>query len=71
MMTAAFVLKPDEIALMGFDKVLHPEIKGNQEGKWGDENKWGHSSAAEQKAIAGLGIKIVDLYEELTNARVH
>lgn len=51
---AAEILKPEAIALIGFDNVLHPNPRH-------PNHTWGHDSPGEHSAVMGLGIRIIDL----------
>lgn len=53
-------LNPDKIGVIGFDSILRPEVNT---GKWHDTKpgKWSHDSRAENAAIHGLGVEIIDL----------
>lgn len=54
-------LKPASIALIGFDRMLDPSDVTS--GKWHTRNPacWPHDSVAENRALYGLGIPIIDL----------
>lgn len=53
-------MKPKEIALIGFDRMLNPD---RETFKWNSTQStcWPHDSHAERKALLGLGIPIIDL----------
>lgn len=58
-------LDAKEIALIGFDRMLNPADK--KSGKWHampSNHLWGHDQRAENAALHGLGIRIVDLSKE-------
>ncbi len=49
----------EEIALLGFDSFFTDKVTG----KWNVDPKlaiWGHDQLAEQRALQGLGIKVID-----------
>lgn len=49
----------EEIGLLGFDSLFTDKVTG----KWNVEPSkwiWGHDQLAEQRAVAGLGIKVFD-----------
>jgi hypothetical protein len=52
-------LKPEKIGLIGFDSILHPE---RNTGKWWDSKppKWSHDQKAENQALYGLGIEVIE-----------
>ena len=54
-------LPPAEIGLVGFDRILHPEVKTT---KWfhpvGKHN-YAHEAEAEQRALFDLGVKITEI----------
>lgn len=55
-------LKPDEIGLLGFDNVLHPERKPTT--KWfhaPGKFMYAHEPTAEHRALMDLGIKVTEL----------
>ena len=54
-------LKPDEIGLIGFDMVLHPESKT---WKWyapPGKYSYAHEAEAERRCVMSLGVKITEL----------
>jgi len=53
-------LAPIEIGVIGFDSILYPD---KNSGKWFDPKppKWSHDQRAESLALAGLGLKVIDL----------
>jgi hypothetical protein len=53
-------LKPPEIGLLGFDRILHPEIPT---AKWyqGPGYQYAHDAAGELRCIQSLGVKIVEV----------
>lgn len=60
-----------EIALIGFDRFLHPD--DNTTCKWYKPKAhygWGHDAHAEKKCVESLPIKIIDLAKEHTSGKV-
>jgi hypothetical protein len=57
-------LNPDEIGLLGFDNLIHPQVKGLQ--KWHEapfsRQQW-HDYDAEHQAAMALGVKLRNLAE--------
>jgi hypothetical protein len=54
-------LEPREIGLLGFDRVLHPEVATS---KWFHEQgkfHYGHDAHAEHRCLKSLGVKILEL----------
>lgn len=67
LMTAAELLRPAEVGLIGFDSILRPEV--TRTGKWNDDNpgKWGHDQLAEHNAMQKLGFKVIDICSQPPN----
>jgi hypothetical protein len=59
-------LKAREIALIGFDRVLHPCDENSQ--KWNDTpgppRRWAHDQRAENECLRSLGVTIIDFARE-------
>jgi hypothetical protein len=54
-------LAPAEIGLVGFDRILHPEVKTT---KWFHpvgKHVYAHEAEAEQRALFDLGVKITEI----------
>lgn len=55
-------MKPDRLALIGFDRVLYPH--DDRSGKWNVLDKpphpWSHDQRAERECLYSLGIDIID-----------
>ena len=60
-MMAVQFLQPARLGVIGFDSIMHPNIR--KTGKWNDEHPadWWHDQHAEHKALHSLGMEIVDL----------
>ena len=54
-------LAPQEIGLLGFDRVLHPEVATTK--WWHEQGKYfyGHDAHAEHRCLMSLGVKITEL----------
>lgn len=59
-MCAVEFLAPDEIGVIGFDSIMHPEQK-EQSNLVRGPGKWFHDQEAEARAIHELGTRIVNL----------
>lgn len=59
-MCAVEFLEPAEIGVIGFDSIMHPEVK--EQAKYNrPAGIWVHDQQAEAKAIHSLGVRIVNL----------
>lgn len=61
MFCAVEFLAPAEIGLLGFDRVLHPDVPTS---KWFHEQgkyAYGHDAHAEHRCLMSLGVKITEI----------
>ena len=54
-------LKPDEIGLLGFDRVLHPDVPTSKWWHTPGKYLYGHDAHAEHRCLHSLGVKITEL----------
>jgi hypothetical protein len=54
-------LAPDEIGLMGFDRILHPQVPTTKWWHPPGKHSYAHDAAAEHRALMDLNVKITEL----------
>ena len=54
-------LGPAEIGLLGFDRVLHPDVPTSKWWHAPGKYLYGHDAHAEHRALFALGVKITEL----------